>query len=239
MFTVIYRFKVHADQVKDFIHNWSELTKLIYQYEGSYGSRLHNIEGLNYLAYAQWPDKETWETSGENLPQIAQTYSKNMKACCESSTTDFELEVVSDLLATQKHIKNDPTPKITGIGGIFFKGKNTEVLKKWYTENLGLNTDEYGAMFTSRNINKPEEINHLQWSVFKNDTDYFDPSNQDYMINYRVQNIEELVLRLKIKNVTILDEIASYEYGKFVHILDLEGNKIELWEPADSGFESN
>ena len=126
-------------------------------------------------------------------------------------------------------------PKVVGIGGIFFKSDNPEETKKWYKENLGIITDQYGSMFKSRNIDNPDEINYLQWSPFNKDTDYFDPSKNEFMINYRVQNIEDLVKVLKEKGITVLDEITEYgEIGKFVHILDPEGNKIELWEPPKS-----
>ena len=99
-------------------------------------------------------------------------------------------------------------------------------------KNLGLDTNDYGSTFEFRNINNPEEINQLQWSPFKKGSQYFAPSVKEFMINYRVQNIEGLVNKLKENGVTVLDEIATYEYGKFVHIMDAEGNKIELWEPA-------
>ena len=161
-----------------------------------------------------------------------------MKAACETFITNYELEVVSDLLAASEYTSIDQNPKATGIGGIFFKSNDTEALKKWYADNLGLKTDQYGSLFASRDIDKPKEVNYLQWSLFKKDTDYFDPSKQEYMINYRVNNIEALVKRFKENKVTVLDEIAVYEYGKFVHILDLEGNKIELWEPVDSVFDN-
>ena len=72
----------------------------------------------------------------------------------------------------------------------------------------------------------------LQWSPFKKDSDYFEPSKKEFMINYRVQNIEGLISKLKETGVTIVDELAIYDYGKFIHIMDGEGNKIELWEPA-------
>ena len=74
----------------------------------------------------------------------------------------------------------------------------------------------------------------MNWDVFQDSTDYFDPSKKEFMINYRVQNIEGLVGKLKNNGVTIVDEIVTYDYGKFVHILDSDGNKIELWEPVDS-----
>ena len=124
-------------------------------------------------------------------------------------------------------------PKVVGVGGVFFKSENPEETKKWYEENLGLPTDQYGTMFKSRDIDNPDEINYLQWSPFDKDTDYFDPSKKEFMINYRVQNIEDFVKVLKEKGITVLDEITEFgEIGKFVHIIDPEGNKIELWEPS-------
>lgn len=133
-------------------------------------------------------------------------------------------------------MSDDLTPKVTGVGGIFFKTENPEKLKDWYKENLGIATSEYGSSFEFRNANRPEEINYLQWSPFKKDTEYFEPSKKEFMINYRVQNIEALVKNLKANGVTVVDEIESFDYGKFVHIIDLEGNKIELWDPVDRVF---
>ena len=126
--------------------------------------------------------------------------------------------------------------KVTGIGGIFFKTKNPKEMKDWYNKNLGLVTDEFGSQFEFRNANNPDEINYLQWSPFEDDTKYFAPSEKEFMINYRVENLVELVAELKKDGVEIVDEIEEFEYGKFVHIMDPEGNKIELWEPVDSVF---
>lgn len=131
---------------------------------------------------------------------------------------------------------NDKPPKVTGIGGIFFRSKDPKAVRDWYGKNLGLAIDEYGSAFEFRNANQPEDINYLRWSPFDETTDYFDPSEKQFMINYRVQNIEGLVQRLRENGVTIVDDIEAYEYGKFVHIMDPEGNKIELWEPIDSFF---
>jgi predicted enzyme related to lactoylglutathione lyase len=127
---------------------------------------------------------------------------------------------------------NDATPKVTGIGGIFFFSDNPQKTNEWYARNLGFDTTEWGSTFTSRNADNPDEITQLQWSPFKKGSDYFAPSTKEFMINYRVQNIEGLVAKLKENGVTVLDDIASYDYGKFVHIMDDEGNKIELWEPC-------
>jgi len=130
----------------------------------------------------------------------------------------------------------DTTPKVTGIGGIFFRTKDPSKTKEWYGKNLGLAISEYGSSFEFRNANRPDEVNYLQWSPFEEQTTYFDPSEKEFMINYRVQNIEGLVRKLRENGVTVVDEIEEYEYGKFVHIMDPEGNKIELWEPIDSVF---
>ncbi|MER0440076.1 VOC family protein [Emticicia sp. W12TSBA100-4] len=129
---------------------------------------------------------------------------------------------------------NDITPKVTGIGGIFFLADNPKELQNWYAKNLGFEMNEWGgASFDSRSVDKPEEINSLQWNPFKQGSEYFAPSKKEFMINYRVQNIEGLVNQFKENGVTILDDIATYDYGKFVHIMDNEGNKIELWEPIN------
>jgi predicted enzyme related to lactoylglutathione lyase len=121
--------------------------------------------------------------------------------------------------------------KVTGIGGIFFKCKDPGKMKEWYKTHLGLNTNDYGATFEWYEADNKKA--QTQWTPFKETTKYFEPSAKEFMINYRVAELEALVEELKKEGVTILDEIASYDYGKFVHILDAEGNKIELWEPKD------
>lgn len=131
----------------------------------------------------------------------------------------------------QKNQSDKTTPKVTGIGGVFFFSDNPKETREWYAKNLGFDVNDWGSTFESRNINKPEEINSLQWSPFKKGDEYFSPSKKDFMINYRVQNIEGLVNQLKENGVTVLDAIETYDYGKFVHIMDADGNKIELWEP--------
>ena len=124
--------------------------------------------------------------------------------------------------------------KVTGIGGIFFKCKDPEKVKDWYKTHLGMETDLYGTSFKWREEADPTKKGVTQWSPFAESTKYFEPSAQQFMINYRVENLTQLVIDLKKEGVTIVDDIASYDYGKFVHILDVEGNKIELWEPNDS-----
>ena len=157
-------------------------------------------------------------------------------SCNTATNTDDNKDVKTDSIKQKETVLNDTTPKVTGIGGIFFLSTNPQEIREWYGTNLGLAIDDYGSPFEFRNANRPEEINYLRWSPFEEGTDYFKPSEKEFMINYRVQNIEGLLIKLKENGVTIVDDIEEFEYGKFVHIMDPEGNKIELWEPIDSFF---
>lgn len=122
--------------------------------------------------------------------------------------------------------------KVTGIGGIFFKCKDPKKMTEWYQKHLGLETNPYGATFEWYEGADSTKKAQTQWTPFAETTKYFEPSTKDFMINYRVENLTELVSQLKNEGVTILDNIETYDYGKFVHILDAEGNKIQLWEPT-------
>jgi lactoylglutathione lyase len=122
--------------------------------------------------------------------------------------------------------------RVTGLGGIFFKCADPQNMKEWYGKHLGLATDEYGATFEWQQVDTAQK-GVTVWSPFKQDTTYFAPSSKEFMINYRVENLEWLVEQLKLEGVEFTDEIATYDYGKFVHLLDPEGNKIELWEASE------
>lgn len=113
---------------------------------------------------------------------------------------------------------------------------NVIILRKWYSKNLGLVKDEYGSVFEFRKSDEPDQKAYSVWSPFPKDTDYFKPSKKEFMVNYRVENIADLVNDLNAEGVNIVDDIETFEYGKFVHILVPEGNKIELWEPIDEVF---
>ncbi|CAM3344787.1 VOC family protein [Aequorivita lipolytica] len=124
--------------------------------------------------------------------------------------------------------------RVTGIGGIFFKTKDPGKTREWYKNHLGFNTDDYGCTFNWQDENGKNCA--TQWSPFKSDTEYFSPSEKEFMINYRVENQEELMKLLKEEGVTIVGDMESYDYGKFGWILDPEGNKIELWQAVDNSF---
>jgi len=147
---------------------------------------------------------------------------------------------IPDVFALPNHQKKtimsdqqkSTSKKVTGIGGIFFKSDDPKLMREWYAKNLGIATTDYGATFDWLEKDDPKKEGSTSWSPFKEDTKYFEPSKKDFMINYLVEDIEGLVEDLKSNGVTIVDKIEDSPYGKFVHILDLEGNKIELWEPA-------
>ena len=121
--------------------------------------------------------------------------------------------------------------KVTGIGGIFFKSNDPNKLNEWYKTHLGFDTKPWGAKFEWRDDTDPTKKGSTAWCTFPESTKYFEPSTKEFMVNYRVDNIEALVEQLKNAGVTIVDNIEDSDFGKFVHILDAEGNKIELWEP--------
>ena len=124
--------------------------------------------------------------------------------------------------------------RVTGIGGVFFKTKDPAAVKDWYNKHLGLNTDQWGCTFWWKD--KDGNECSTQWSPFKEDTEYFKPSEKEFMMNYRVENLEELLETLKAEGVQVMEEMQIVEEGKFGWIMDCDGNKIELWEPNDKAF---
>ncbi len=124
--------------------------------------------------------------------------------------------------------------RVTGLGGFFFKSKDPEKLKAWYGKHLGIPVDNYGWTFKWQDDVGGKGT--TQWSPFKEDTSYFKPSEKDFMMNFRVENLHELLSVLKEEGVTIVGKVEEYDYGKFGWIIDPENNKIELWEPIDSAF---
>jgi len=131
-------------------------------------------------------------------------------------------------------IEEQKYQRVTGIGGFFFKSKNSKELLNWYAQHLGFDTNDYGCSFVWKDENGNDCI--TQWSPFQEDTNYFAPSKKEFMQNFRVQNLEKLIADLKKEGVTIVGEMETYSYGKFAWILDPEENKIELWEPIDKVF---
>jgi predicted enzyme related to lactoylglutathione lyase len=127
--------------------------------------------------------------------------------------------------------------RVTAIGGIFIKCDDPTAQRAWYNRHLGFQTDDYGTSFEWRKADAPEQKGYSVWSTFARDTDYFAPSEKEFMLNFRVEDLENLLVTLREEGVTIVGEMQVYEYGKFAHIIDPEGTKIELWESNDEEYE--
>jgi predicted enzyme related to lactoylglutathione lyase len=108
-------------------------------------------------------------------------------------------------------------------------------MNNWYRDVLGMITNPYGVLFSFNDSVSPKGF--LQLGTFPSNSDYFGNESQQSMLNFRVDNMTEMLEILKTHSVQIVKDLEEYEYGKFVHILDLEGNRIELWEPMDGAFE--
>ena len=123
----------------------------------------------------------------------------------------------------------EPAGHVTGVGGVFFKAKDPKTLAAWYRDVLGLPLEVWGG--AKLRYDAPKHPPALIWSAFPASTKYFAPSASDFMINYAVDDMDALVLRLEAKGVSILKRTDDDPNGRFAWILDPEGNKVELWEP--------
>lgn len=123
--------------------------------------------------------------------------------------------------------------RVTGIGGVFFKCEDPAKMNEWYAKHLGVPVTQWGATFEWRSMEDPEKIGSTAWSTMKKDTEYLQPSDKPFMINYRVENLVELLAELEKEGVQMAGAMQEFDYGKFAWILDPEGHKIELWEPVD------
>lgn len=199
--------------------------------------------GLDVLEY----EKLSFETllHDKNTPEALQYLlkAKNVILTPHIAGWTFEsherlAQVIVDKIKTKYFGQAKPVhteKRVTGIGGLFFKSENPKELVAWYGKYLGLITDDYGATFWWKDANGNDCS--TQWSPFVSNTDYFAPSEKPFMQNFRVDNLELLLQKLADEGVTIVGDMQTYEYGKFGWILDIEGNKIELWEPIDSKFQ--
>jgi predicted enzyme related to lactoylglutathione lyase len=123
--------------------------------------------------------------------------------------------------------------RVTAIGGIFIKCIDPQKTREWYAQHLGLNTDQYGTRFEWLHADEPGRKGYNAWSTFPKDTQYFEPSKKEFMINLRVENLAWLLQELKKEGIEQIGDTQEYEYGKFAHIIDPDGTKVELWEAND------
>ena len=122
--------------------------------------------------------------------------------------------------------------KVTGIGGVFIKskGKGTE-LSEWYKTNLGLELESWGGAIIKWPGDAQPDGGLTVWSSADHDTKWFSPSESTFMINYRVDNMDEMLAQLSANGIEPVGGPDSAENGKFAWIMDPDGNKVELWEP--------
>ena len=122
--------------------------------------------------------------------------------------------------------------RVVGLGGIFFKARDPESLSAWYRTHLGIDIASWGG--TSFAIDDQQRANPnavTVWSIFKDDSAYFEPSQSSFMINYRVEDVHAVLAELRAEGCNVVDKVDESEYGKFGWVIDPENNKIELWEP--------
>jgi len=123
--------------------------------------------------------------------------------------------------------------KVTGLGGLFFKAEDTDKTREWYSRHLGIPFTEWGGWgWEWRHRDNPGHIGRTEWAPFKADTEYMAPSDKPFMMNFRVDDLDALIDQLKAAGVELVGEPEAHEYGKFAWIMDPNGIKIELWEPA-------
>ena len=122
--------------------------------------------------------------------------------------------------------------RVTGIGGVFFlsHGKGSD-LSSWYQEHLGMQLEDFGAAILNWQDDTAEDKGMTVWSIADRDSDWFKPSDSPFMINYRVDNMEEMIEQLTSAGIEIQQGPEYHENGAFAWIMDPAGNKVELWEP--------
>lgn len=124
----------------------------------------------------------------------------------------------------------EPVGRITGIGGIFVRSKDPKALAAWYRDVLGLAVEPWGGALLHYDAPGHPEV--LVWNAFSQGTGYFDPSNREFMLNFAVDDLDAFLSRIKAKGVTVIKRDDSDPNGHFAWIVDPDGTKIELYQPA-------
>ena len=124
--------------------------------------------------------------------------------------------------------------KVTGIGGVFFLAQgDSQALSAWYAQHLGVNLEDWGGAIMNWSHDSLPDGGMTVWNVAATDSDWFQPSNARFMINYRVEDLHALVATLKAEGCNVMEKIDDSEFGKFAWVIDPEGNKVELWQPPE------
>ena len=213
---------------------WGDYFSLVPDYHISFTQVFVNGDTLGAFGF----EEGSYKGKNENhwrLPASWKAIVQKQKVKFWQEYTDTKLPF--DLMGkSSTDATANPIAHVTGVGGLFFKCKDPKSVRNWYKEHLHLDTSPYGTKFEWRQGDDPTKYGCTQWSIFGEKSTYFAPSTKDFMINYRVNNLEQLVGQLRKDNVTVVDSIEDTDYGKFVHIMDCEDNKVELWEPKNLDF---
>ncbi|MBI3194542.1 MAG: nuclear transport factor 2 family protein [Ignavibacteriae bacterium] len=189
-----------------------------------FGYASGTYKGMSDTPDAHWRLPASWKAVVEN---------EKIKLWQVYADTKIPFEIM------QKHsLAKEDENTIDGLGGVFFKSENPKALCKWYDEHLGTHFGENSwNTFKWRERKNPSKIGRTEFSVFKETTTYFQPSEKQFMFNFRVKNLDATLDKLKAEGVHVEEKTEVYDYGKFGWIVDCEGNKIELWEPIDEVLE--
>ena len=125
--------------------------------------------------------------------------------------------------------------RVTGIGGVFFKEKDPKALGEWYRTHLGMKVEAWGGAVFRWAEDNPDGTGTTAWNLFKDDTSYFAPSASSFMVNYRVEDLDALLAKLREEGCDVDAKVEESEYGKFGWVMDPEGNRLELWQPPRGG----
>jgi predicted enzyme related to lactoylglutathione lyase len=122
--------------------------------------------------------------------------------------------------------------RVTGLGGIFFRSQNPQALQQWYADRIGIPVgDEGGVTFTWEDPQHPKREGATALAMVPADTSYFGPGGQQFMVNFRVRDLDAMLAQLRAAGVTVDETVQEYEFGRFAWFVDPDGNRVELWEP--------
>ncbi|MCB9565438.1 MAG: VOC family protein [Kofleriaceae bacterium] len=122
--------------------------------------------------------------------------------------------------------------RVRGIGGVFFKAKDPAALARWYRDHLGVAVEDWGGARFGWADHDPRRDAATIWNPFPADTAYFAPSKASFMVNFRVDDLDAMLAQLRAAGDVVDDKVEDSEFGRFGWVMDPEGNRVELWQPA-------